>query len=432
LDWKFGQVFGDKTAVEDVADVDIVSAIEFDQSGDFLAAGDRGGRVVLFEREKSKDKGTHFKFYYEFQSHEPEFDYLKSLEIEEKINKIRWFPRRWAHSHLLLTTNGMSLSSFSSFVPHIPVPDKTVKLWKVFEKQVKFVDRDLVPGGLSVPKVTDSQNLLLSTPKKVFGNAHAYHINSVSLNCDGETFLSADDLRVNLWNLDNNVQSFNVVDIKPPNMEELTEVITAAEFHPSHCHLMMYSSSKGTIKLNDLRESALCDTSGMAFEQGEDPDSKSFFSEIISSVSDIKFIQNGELILSRDYLTLKVWDLKMNNKPLQIIDIHDYLRPKLCDLYENDCIFDKFECHASGDGNHLITGSYQNYFNIYNRTTGSGTSIEALKAIRTAKKVSTKDNDLINPDLLDYNKKCLHVSWNPAIDVVAIAASNNLYLYNAV
>ena len=24
------------------------------------------------------------------QSHEPEFDYLKSLEIEEKINKIRW------------------------------------------------------------------------------------------------------------------------------------------------------------------------------------------------------------------------------------------------------------------------------------------------------------------------------------------------------
>ena len=58
--------------------MDIVSAIEFDMSGDFLAAGDRGGRVVLFEREASKDKGTHFKFFYEFQSHEPEFDYLKS------------------------------------------------------------------------------------------------------------------------------------------------------------------------------------------------------------------------------------------------------------------------------------------------------------------------------------------------------------------
>jgi serine/threonine-protein phosphatase 2A regulatory subunit B len=42
-------------------------------------------------------------------------------------------------------------------------------------------------------------------------------------------------------------------------MEELTEVITAAEFHPEQCNLFMYSSSKGTIKLADMRESALCD-----------------------------------------------------------------------------------------------------------------------------------------------------------------------------
>lgn len=24
--------------------------------------------------------------------------------------------------------------------------------------------------------------------------------------------------------------------------------------------------------------------------------------------------------------------------------VHEYLRSKLCSLYENDCIFDKFEC----------------------------------------------------------------------------------------
>jgi hypothetical protein len=52
----------------------------------------------------------------------------------------------------------------------------------------------------------------------------------------------------------------DIVDIKPVNMEELTEVITAAEFHPIHCNLFMYSSSKGTIKLSDMRERALCDT----------------------------------------------------------------------------------------------------------------------------------------------------------------------------
>ena len=29
---------------------DIISAVEFDHTGDFLATGDQGGRVVLFER----------------------------------------------------------------------------------------------------------------------------------------------------------------------------------------------------------------------------------------------------------------------------------------------------------------------------------------------------------------------------------------------
>ena len=55
-------------------------------------------------------------------------------------------------------------------------------------------------------------------------------------------------------------QSFNIVDIKPANMEELTEVITASEFHPKECNLFVYSSSKGTIRLCDMRQSALCDT----------------------------------------------------------------------------------------------------------------------------------------------------------------------------
>ena len=55
--------------------------------------------------------------------------------------------------------------------------------------------------------------------------------------------------------------STDIVDIKPANMEELTEVITAAEFHPKECNVFVYSSSKGTIRLCDMRASALCDQS---------------------------------------------------------------------------------------------------------------------------------------------------------------------------
>ena len=148
-------------------------------------------------------------------------------------------------------------------------------------------------------------------------------------------------------------------------MEELTEVITATEFHPLHCNLFMYSSSKSNIKLGDMRESALCDrhakctrnelvvqlllTIRIGFEEEEDPSTRSFFSEIISSISDVKFSHDGRYILSRDYLSLKIWDINMESRPLKTISIHDNLRGKLCDLYENDCIFDKFECVWGGD-----------------------------------------------------------------------------------
>lgn len=112
---------------------------------------------------------------------------------------------------------------------------------------------------LKLPRMTHHDTVVAAVPRRTYANAHAYHINSISVNSDGETFISSDDLRVNLWNLNIQDQSFNIVDIKPANMEELTEVITAAEFHPTSCNWFMYASSKGTIKLADMRQRALCD-----------------------------------------------------------------------------------------------------------------------------------------------------------------------------
>lgn len=85
------------------------------------------------------------------------------------------------------------------------------------------------------------------------------------------------------------------------------------------------------------------------FEEPEDPGARSFFSEIISSISDVRFSHSGRNMLTRDYLTVKVWDLNMENKPVEVYNVHDYLRSKLCSLYENDCIFDKFECVWNGN-----------------------------------------------------------------------------------
>ncbi|CAH9052393.1 unnamed protein product [Cuscuta europaea] len=498
LEWKFSQVFGERTAGEEVQEVDIISAIEFDKTGDHLATGDRGGRVVLFERTDTTElvgnrrelemmdyhvsRHPEFRYKTEFQSHEPEFDYLKSLEIEEKINKIRWCQA--ANGALfVLSTN-----------------DKTIKFWKVQEKKVKKIsvmntDPSRAVGNgdigsssvssnpvqynengsfreksynslsnsisfpiesrasLRLPVVSSAETSIVARCRRVYAHAHDYHINSISNNSDGETFISADDLRINLWNLEISNQSFNIVDMKPSNMEDLTEVITSAEFHPTHCNMLAYSSSKGSIRLIDLRQSALCDSHAKLFEEHEAPGSRSFFTEIIASISDIKFARDGRYILSRDYMSLKLWDVNMNSGPVATFQVHEHLRPKLCDLYENDSIFDKFECCLSGDGLRVATGSYSNLFRVFGCAEGSveATTLEASKnpmrrqgqtpsrparstgsgITRVVRRGAESPGGEGNGNSLDFTTKLLHLAWHPSENSIACAAANSLYMYYA-
>ena len=44
----------------------------------------------------------------------------------------------------------------------------------------------------------------------------------------------------------------------------------------------------------------------LVFEIKEDPAARSFFSEIIASISDVKFSHSGRYIATRDYLTINV------------------------------------------------------------------------------------------------------------------------------
>lgn len=150
------------------------------------------------------------------------------------------------------------------------------------------------------------QLVVEATPRRVYANAHTYHVNSISLNADQDTFISADDLRINLWHHEITKESFTIVDIKPANMEELVEVITSAEFHPLHDYQFAYGSSKGLVRLCDIRQKALCDEAAKIFEAKDEM--HGFFSEIVSSVSDVKFSNNGQFLLTRDYLSAYVSD----------------------------------------------------------------------------------------------------------------------------
>ncbi|WOL00404.1 serine/threonine protein phosphatase [Canna indica] len=175
--------------------------------------------------------------------------------------------------------NGSNASS-STTAPrgYLPNGGCSEKVYNQLSNELSFP-----PGGfpsLRLPLVVTSQETnLIARCRRTYAHAHDYHINSISNNryvskhafvmsfnktnhwvfllspSDGETLVSADDLRINLWNLEISNQSFNIVDVKPANMEDLIEVITSAEFHPTHCNLLGCSSSKCSIQLIDPRHS---------------------------------------------------------------------------------------------------------------------------------------------------------------------------------
>ncbi|QDZ25521.1 serine/threonine protein phosphatase 2A [Chloropicon primus] len=508
---------------------EVVSALQFSKNGEYLAAADCGGRIVLLEQLKkdftdedgleqmnldgdesptvsgrngrangsptTKEEGkadhpegqsgpqVYYKHMMEFQSHEREFDYLKSMEIDERVNQIKFFQSASSSMNILCTNDkriklwsvsnrkAKNISNFN-FRPNMNVRPKTTtesisasKTPKPRQKGLSvstIVNNQILGGGklkrptmesIRVPCISNVQYVMNATCRRNYANGHLYHIHSIDINTDGETFISADDLHINLWNFEVMNESFNIVDMQPGNMDELTEVITSALFHPNHCNILAYSSSKGTIRLTDLRASALCDTSTKVFDVQRPQENHSFFSEIVANVTDIKFTPNGNEIIARDYLSVKQWDLRKESEPLCVYNVQDILTPKLVDLYENDCIFDKFECCMSHNGEYIASGSYSNTLRVFGTKTGSDELLEASmtpmnvhgasepvknrsprfaslfggKAVADVPK--RKELDL---NILNCYAKLRHMQWHPTHPLLSVARGNEIYMLSDV
>lgn len=93
---------------------------------------------------------------------------------------------------------------------NLSILDKTIKLWKISEREKRVAEGNFnltyvngvakrTESELILPKLEPMELVVEVSPRRVYANAHTYHINSISVCPDQETFLSADDLRINLW-----------------------------------------------------------------------------------------------------------------------------------------------------------------------------------------------------------------------------------------
>ena len=420
--WKFTQVFGDKFSADKVANEDIISALNFDRSGNYLAVGDKAGRLILFERNlhtKSKTPFNEFVYQTEIQSHHKEFDFLQSVDIEEKINCIEWINQP-DENPMILSAN-----------------DKTVKLWKLSQKVIKRSEKfpsraGMTLGNLKMPKLKTIEQTTCPSLKRTFPNLHGYHIHTVSLCANHTNFISADDLSVFLWDLEHMKSTHAFINIKPPSLNELTEVVTTACFSPAIDYNFAVGTSKGNLKLFDTRESARFANNGVIFEDEALKKNKNVFTDIVSSISDVKFINDGSQLVSRDYLNTKLWDPRRPKEPLRVIKFFEPLNSKLYEVYEKDHIFDKFNLGISRNGKQFVTGLYNNYFHICDLDGSKNTQFELNFNKKTISKAIPANYFETLPTTFDFNKKVFKTAWNPEHDCIVLASLNCLFIYNSI
>lgn len=109
----------------------------------------------------------------------------------------------------------------------------------------------------------------------------------------------------------------------------------------------------------------------------EEPSRKHFFTDIIHSVSRAKFSPaNPSIIFSRDYLSVHLWDIRNTKVPVRTFNVTDYLEKKLCECYESETIFDKFDLQLSPDSSKVLTGAYNSNAHVIDIANSTNNTID--------------------------------------------------------
>ncbi|CAL8096118.1 unnamed protein product [Calicophoron daubneyi] len=451
-----------------------ISTIEFNKEGTHFAYGNADGIVSVVEMGLAEEseithaRHTCSKPYQSFVSHHPEFDVLKSQAIDERITIIRWLPRS-AESHFLLSCN-----------------ERTIKLWRLREVPTqsftnmnfptehgcrqKIIIRSL--SDIKVPVCTTSKDYptVRVWNKKEYDRAHGFCITGLSTSIDRETFYSCDALRINLWNLEISTEVFSIMDRPLDTVDDSTHLITGLDCSNRSPSIFAYCTNRGSVRLHDMRQCTNCDNPSIVFDSLS-PDEPNILTLFVNAISDVKMGKTTDrFVFTRDYLTVKVWDVHMPTTPVEVYPVQTQLRNHLSVLYESELLCDDFKLSLSSDDRFIISGSYNRTVKVFDRRAAANTEynlvmqkeemnpfVDPFRAAddlnssaslltdnaelpwprRIVEDVPTKnlpDNSVSSTDPrtpLDVGCKWLQVSWRPGSYVAAVSHSDGIHLLEA-
>ena len=119
----------------------------------------------------------------------------------------------------------------------------------------------------------------------------------------------------------------------------------------------------------------------------------------------------------------------------------DYLEKKLCEVYEQETIFDKFDLQLSPDSNLILTGAYNSNVHVIDVQRGTNCAIDVRFLEKRGKNVGQMrtyrgkrlQGPLLGvngePQKIDMGNKITLGTWHPTENIFAVGKHNSLFIY---
>ena len=346
-EWKTGR--GDSLeqgGTRPVAKDKHITSLEFSRNGEFFVTGTAGGQVHLFKRGALFVGAEHLAGYNEFCSfsaHRTHFDHVKGTYSAPRIITATLLESEIApNKHALVAATSKSIRLFS-------VEGENTKI----AKQI----------GHSYD--TDCGD---RTPLR--------NVRAIDVSRTQPYIIAADSQRASLLVMEQDgiLEAQRLDTLRQDSSRNGDVALTCIQFRPNTlAKQYAYATSNGVVEMRRIGDGAKAPKVFMS-KHGFD----SFFGDITRRITDIKFSNDGNYLAVRDLLDLKIFDLRKDGAPLANYPILRHVMPTLGGRYVDGSIFANFDCNWSDDNRYLITGMYDNTFDIIDTVHHSVDIMQAL------------------------------------------------------
>ena len=332
--------------------IDLITHLQTSSCNKYLFAGDASGRVVVFNK-KHVTNDLYWEPINQYIGTEPQIDYLTNAATDNKITGI-----------IPLQYNDNNIQTIVS-------DTKNIYIHKLFNKKKKF-NSNRVPFKMK-------RNTKFETKHKFVGG-HRFYIHSIALSNTYQHILSADDLNINIWDINRPEKAFPIIDTTPTDLSTLKSTFTRMKIRNTQENIVYTSSSDGILSTFDTRIKSSVDTpvkimysSKMVSYDSVDHISDGIFTknnsrEHLKYISDFDISPQSDYIVARSPLFINIWDLRNTLNPCHSFPVH---KKHYSIIKSNqDIAFEPFEVKYSNDNKYIYSGSFNNIICIDTQTLG--------------------------------------------------------------